>query len=898
MTTYTKIFEPNVLNHYDNFTYNWTMYMVHPAEAHLFEGAVNQNRVVILAQTGVESEINIQSVDQSLVLGMKKNKDRNGMANMFTLDILEPGGATFFNRILLAAKRLNIENHLHACYLLELRFKGYDETGNVMNDPAGPFYYMCSMTALNFDYREGATQYRADLIETHTEAFKHINLHVKEQLTIEASTLGTFLSKLEKKIQDQEDLQTSKNRVKEFPDHYKFGFSQDTAHWASWTFGSPGGSGDPRLSNTSVTASGGGLVFTLPQGTQINTAIVVAILHTKNMQKLPTGKDGSFHKKDGKDGEADPLTFKELSSWFVFETNTIFEVYDPKAKRYAKTMEYNIKKYVIPELNHDSVSYDKLISDNNLQIERMKEIVKNGLLRKRFDYTYTGLNTEVLNLDVQLNNTYYQLQTINHGHLSSMRSSAFSSLPADQQNVALENSRMEEIQEEITETKSAIRKAQNDIERSKKLQTGESEALAIPATQVLAEANERLRLLKVKESEQLKKNQEAYRNLNRANQKLPAITERYITQSEVSESNKSFKDSKLDLLLPLTYEMGPVDSTATQGPDDNEPEAALMLGAVELNLNSLADLVQQQISIRGDPYWLGRPKGFEAKLDKRQANYTRGGCNYFLNLNFPTYPDYQTGLMDVSEQNYGIIGIYRVTRVDARYADGQFTMTLDAFRDMNTNLSYVYDFLAANRIELDEQRTLESEYKKKETDETEDNSENIEQEDGPGPDKGPDVNNGGASGNVTESQSGIRDQAITNDLKAILSNAATETGLDVVVYSGGQPENGVQGVDRTGSKRHDNGRAADVHLFAGTGSSRRKLSLNNPADVPLIQSYLSAAKRYGATGIGAGNGYMGNDGFHIDNAFPNNPAYWGGQLDNGTFRSRNAPPWLRTIMFG
>ena len=43
---------------------------------------------------------------------------------------------------------------------------------------------------------------------------------------------------------------------------------------------------------------------------------------------------------------------------------------------------------------------------------------------------------------------------------------------------------------------------------------------------------------------------------------------------------------------------------------------------------------------------------------------------------------------------------------------------------------------------------------------------------------------------------------------------------------------------------------------------------------------------------------MGNDGFHIDNAFPNSPAYWGGRLDSGTYRSRNAPPWLKTIMFG
>ena len=86
-------------------------------------------------------------------------------------------------------------------------------------------------------------------------------------------------------------------------------------------------------------------------------------------------------------------------------------------------------------------------------------------------------------------------------------------------------------------------------------------------------------------------------------------------------------------------------------------------------------------------------------------------------------------------------------------------------------------------------------------------------------------------------------------------------------------------------------------------SSGRNLSLNNPADVPLIQNFIREAKRAGATGIGAGNGYMGNNGFHIDNAAKYgqanpNATYWGGLEDNGTFRAKNAPQWLRTIMTG
>jgi hypothetical protein len=114
-----------------------------------------------------------------------------------------------------------------------------------------------------------------------------------------------------------------------------------------------------------------------------------------------------------------------------------------------------------------------------------------------------------------------------------------------------------------------------------------------------------------------------------------------------------------------------------------------------------------------------------------------------------------------------------------------------------------------------------------------------------------------------------------------------------VVTSGGQPSSGP---NRTGSTRHDNGRAADVQLFVPGRST--PLSLNNAADVPIIQNFINQSRLAGATGLGAGNGYMGDNTFHIDNAQPGSVQYWGGQLDSGTYRARNAPSWLRDIARG
>ena len=59
MKTYDTIFSENVLNKFDSFTYNWTMSMVHPNEAHKFEENNRSDRVVVLAHSGVESETGI-----------------------------------------------------------------------------------------------------------------------------------------------------------------------------------------------------------------------------------------------------------------------------------------------------------------------------------------------------------------------------------------------------------------------------------------------------------------------------------------------------------------------------------------------------------------------------------------------------------------------------------------------------------------------------------------------------------------------------------------------------------------------------------------------------------------------------------------------------------------------
>jgi hypothetical protein len=96
----------------------------------------------------------------------------------------------------------------------------------------------------------------------------------------------------------------------------------------------------------------------------------------------------------------------------------------------------------------------------------------------------------------------------------------------------------------------------------------------------------------------------------------------------------------------------------------------------------------------------------------------------------------------------------------------------------------------------------------------------------------------------------IRNQPVTSNLQSNLADAITAVygpGYKASVYSGGQT-----GKRRTGSVRHDNGRAADVYVIGPDGKK-----VQGDALAPLGQYW--AAKKYGGVGL-----EMHGGGIHLD----------------------------------
>ncbi len=133
----------------------------------------------------------------------------------------------------------------------------------------------------------------------------------------------------------------------------------------------------------------------------------------------------------------------------------------------------------------------------------------------------------------------------------------------------------------------------------------------------------------------------------------------------------------------------------------------------------------------------------------------------------------------------------------------------------------------------------------------------------------------------------IRNKPISDELRQVLEIAAQTAGIDTLrITSGGQDAKG-HGTRRTGSTRHDHGRAADVQCVV----NGRTLTFTNTSAHPAILAFVAAAAAAGATGIGAATDYMGERTIHVgfgQTVDDHSKIVWGGQE-----RSVNAPAWLR-----
>lgn len=645
-------YAPNILNKFDSYTYNWTLYIQHPSGG----------SKMMLAKNGVDDRINISNVQQQAVMTFKE-ENRSAVANRFNVQLIEPGGLTLFNKIVEASSKLGIQNHLEAAYVMEVVFNGWYPDGSP--GVVGPYSWTCVAEAMPMQHRDGASFYELSLIETKLDAYRRIYFHTHSEMNITASTYGDFLDKFSKELNEQSMEEVKRHPFQMYPTEYAI---TSSGAWSGWQFDATANAN--ASSAIQVQGGGGTLTFTLPQGTAITTAMAIALFHTRNFRRIYT--QSGFALDFPEKVDADPNKIAAMVNWVTFDTKSEITYYEPILQCYQRKLTYSASEYVAPEASHDPKSYGDLINSSGMQNKRIGTYFGQGLLRKRYDYTYTGLNTEVENLEVVFNNAFYAIQAFNSGFGGSGTSGiGFSNSQEDA--VAKLKLNRNSIISKITGLTNSITLLQSQLD-ALGVQGIQSSNILDQLAQANATLAEQQRALASADTAV----DEAYAELLANTPKITAESVKFIDKSGITPEMHFGAE-------PNTHKHFQVNSLATLGPETpgETGVGAAKLGALEMNLNQMADMLEINLDIRGDPYWFGKNGG---------APYEKGGNAFFLNMNFPSYPNENDGLMR-KIGDYSLRAVYRVLEVNSTYAEGKFSQTLRSYYDTNTNPSLVKDRL-------------------------------------------------------------------------------------------------------------------------------------------------------------------------------------------------------------
>ena len=406
----------NWMSSVDSPTYKWTLYIVNSKvfnKPSLLEGndssAINKGQALIIAETGVTTEFAIDNVAmiQTVIPGQAHGNTTPGIIQF---DLMEPLGFTFLDRILKAGVALGRPANLPSQhYVMRLEFLGRDpETGASIKYP-NTFFYPIKINQVRSQTGPEGTRYNViafSLIKhAQTEAVTSTDLTVKN-----ISTVQTFVEGLEKsfnqaemdKLDPQQVEATGLKPAKQikivFADSARIigdkdagvdSFNLKLKPWASTANADKGSGQSTAMDNVDAREA------------MVNAKTALAPYIQKQIQaNCPAF---ATYVKEAKE---------KLGVVYSIHVEPTIEY--GSAPEYAQTSESTVQveaklitftihvraDETTPSL--DEKDHKEKFVDTKYQVNR----IKNLTLAKSYSYLYSGLNNEVLNYQIDVEQLY------------------------------------------------------------------------------------------------------------------------------------------------------------------------------------------------------------------------------------------------------------------------------------------------------------------------------------------------------------------------------------------------------------------------------------------------------------------------------------------------------------
>ena len=351
--------------------------------------------------------------------------EERGLADFVKMEfkLHEPYGITFVEKMRAAARINKYRDHLDAPLLLTIEFKGFDENGIPMAPYGTVRKIPILITRVDLDVNEGGAIYDVTAVRINDIAFDDRFKFPRCVITINASTLEGAGEQLAKQLNEQILKERDKDKVREVLDEYRIVFDPKVLELASGYIGGrnvqntrvragkPGQEnridievGEAQISNlVSITK----LLEDMVRGTKgyedLATDFWTQYLRrTNDISQREDASSETIEKFIRSDKFEQTIQANPFVDWFKIKTSvrTDYGQFDKINKMHRKIVTYRVIPFKIHVL--------KFMRPG---VFMKSGIAKNNIL-KRYNYLYTGENTDIQNLRINYKTAYYMKNTV------------------------------------------------------------------------------------------------------------------------------------------------------------------------------------------------------------------------------------------------------------------------------------------------------------------------------------------------------------------------------------------------------------------------------------------------------------------------------------------------------
>jgi len=394
--------QPNILDNYDAATYHWKLFITDPDSSSSGE-IFNVANQTIIAETSV-TDLTIDKVEIRGVT-TPSVETGTGVSTNVKFEITEPAGAGLVDRMFYQSIALGIGNWAVMPVYLQLQFKNRNpgtsdpDEGSLGSLASLRWIWTLKLTRIKAQVSTVGTRYEFEAI-IYNEFVQSNAIFTLQQNTV-LNDVDTFLkamSELQDKLNSDQLLKLVDNYS--IPDSFKIIVDPKIADYKI----------TPIDNNTNPTRNGNYVKLenkdaSFPSGTSIDKVIDSLLAQTgeyqKSMLNAPT---------PGSDGKPITQEVSQMKQFWRIITETRPLQFDPRRQDVAKEFTIFVVEYDIGILDANVFQTSAPPLTLAAERKRLATYIKKSILKKKYNYIFTGLNDQILNFDLTINNAFANSQ--------------------------------------------------------------------------------------------------------------------------------------------------------------------------------------------------------------------------------------------------------------------------------------------------------------------------------------------------------------------------------------------------------------------------------------------------------------------------------------------------------